>query len=517
LRNGLLSDFSLLLSSFVVSSFRVFVILSSVFIRLHPLHPRPSAFSPGDRSVANRYDLVVIGAGPGGYVAAIRAAQLGMKVACVEKRPTLGGTCLNIGCIPSKAMLDSSELYALANSRFKRHGIIVAEVSLDLKAMLARKDGVVKSLTDGVAFLFKKNKITPVHGTARLAGAGKVVVKAGKEEAGILEAKAILLATGSESVSLPALPFDGTAIVSSTEALAFDKVPAHLIVVGAGYIGLELGSVWARLGAKVTVVEFLPQILPQMDGEIAGLLHKSLTKQGLAFHLDTKVTSASTQGGQVIVNATSGGKDVLFQGDKVLVAVGRKPNTAGLGLEDVGVKVEAKSGRVAVDENYQTSVPGVYAIGDLIAGPMLAHKAEDEGVACVEKLAGHAAHVDYNTIPSVIYTHPEVASVGQTEEQLKEAGREYRVGKFPFSANGRARCMDETEGLVKILADAKTDRVLGVHIFGPRASDMIAEAVTVMEFAGSAEDIGRICHAHPTLSEAMREAALAVDRRAIHL
>jgi dihydrolipoamide dehydrogenase len=462
------------------------------------------------------FDLVVIGAGPGGYVAAIRAAQLGMHVACVEKRATLGGTCLNVGCIPSKALLDSSEWYAQARSKFSHHGIQLGDLRLDLKAMLARKDGVVKGLTDGVAFLFKKNKITWVQGAGRVAGHGKVVVKGTGAETRMLETKAILLATGSESVSLPALPFDGSAIVSSTEALAFDKVPAHLIVVGAGYIGLELGSVWSRLGAKVTVVEFLPRILPLTDTEIAELLHKSLIKQGLTFHLDTKVTAASTQGGRVIVNATSKGQDVLFQGDKVLVAVGRKPYTTGLGLEEAGVKVSPQGGRIPVDEDFQTNVPGIYAIGDLIDGPMLAHKAQDEGIAFAERLGGAKTVVNHLTVPSVIYTWPEVASVGLTEEQVREKGGDYRVGKFPFAANGRARCMDETEGLVKILADARTDRVLGVHIIGPRASDLIAEAVTVMEFAGSAEDIARICHAHPTLSEAVREAALAVDKRAIH-
>jgi dihydrolipoamide dehydrogenase len=463
-----------------------------------------------------RFDLVIIGAGPGGYVAAIRAAQLGMQVACVEKRGTLGGTCLNVGCIPSKALLDSSEWYAQAHAKFARHGIQVGDLRLDLKAMLARKDSVVKGLTDGVAFLFKKNKITWVQGAGRLAGSGKVVVKGTGGETRMLECKAVLLATGSEAVSLPSLPFDGSAIVSSTEALAFDKVPAHLIVVGAGYIGLELGSVWSRLGAKVTVVEFLPRILPQTDTEIAELLHKSLVKQGLTFHLDTKVTAASTQGGRVIVNATSKGQDHLFQGDKVLVAVGRKPYSTGLGLEEAGVKVAEKGGRIPVDENFQTNVPGIYAIGDLIDGPMLAHKAEDEGIAFAERLAGQKTVVNHLTIPSVIYTWPEVASVGLTEEQVREKGGEYRVGKFPFANNGRARCMDETEGLVKILADARTDRILGVHILGPRASDLIAEAVAVMEFAGSAEDIARICHAHPTLSEAVREAALAVDRRALH-
>jgi len=467
--------------------------------------------------MAERFDLIVIGAGPGGYVAAIPAAPLGLKVACVEKRSTLGGTCLNVGCIPSKALLDSSERYAEARHHFGRHGIKVGEVTLDLPAMLARKDKVVKGLTDGVAFLFKKNKITSFIGAARLEGLGRVTVKGKNNETTELEGKAVLIATGSEPVGIPALPFDGSQIVSSTEALAFERVPQHLIVVGGGYIGLELGSVWSRLGSKVTVVEFLPRILPLSDAEIAEQLQKSLTKQGLTFHLDTKVLSASTQGGQVIVNATSKGKDVLFQGDKVLVAVGRRPHTAGLGLKEVGVATDERTGRITVDENFQTSVPGVYAIGDVVAGPMLAHKASEDGVACVERLAGMKAEVNYDTVPSVIYTWPEVASVGPTEEQVKSSGREYKVGRFPFSANPRARTMDETEGLVKMIADARTDRLLAVHIFGPRASDLIAECVTVLEFGGSAEDIARICHAHPTLSEAVHEAALAVDKRAIHI
>ncbi len=467
-----------------------------------------------------RYDVIVIGAGPGGYVAAIRAAQLGLSVACVEKRNALGGTCLNIGCIPSKALLDSSENYSLAKHRFDRHGIKIEKISLDLGVMQSRKDKVVKSLTDGVAHLFKKNKITSHFGAARLLGDGKVAVK--KTEDGtakevVLAAGAILLATGSDPSGIPALPFDGTSIVSSTEALAFDKVPQHLIVVGAGYIGLELGSVWSRLGSKVTVVEFLPRILPLSDAEVADALHRSLVKQGLVFNLDTKVVSASSQGGQVIVNASSKGKDVLFQGDKVLVAVGRRPYTAGLGLQEIGVKVEERTGRVPVNEDFQTSAPGIYAIGDLIEGPMLAHKAEEDGVAFAERLSGKKTHVAYDLIPSVIYTWPELASVGQTEEQVKATGKEYKIGKFPFLANGRAKTMDETEGFVKILADAQTDRILGVHIFGPRASDMIAELVAVMEFSGSAEDIARTSHAHPTLSEAVREAAMAVEKRAIHI
>jgi dihydrolipoamide dehydrogenase len=466
--------------------------------------------------MADRFDIAVIGAGPGGYVGAIRAAQLGMSVVCIDRRQALGGTCLNIGCIPSKALLDSSELYALAGSRFAKHGIQVGNLALDLKALMARKEHVVKALTDGVAFLFKKNHITFKQGSARLTGPGKIAVKQAEGQAQDVEAKAIILATGSESVPLPALPFDGTTVVSSTEALSFTKVPAHLIVVGGGYIGLELGSVWARLGAQVTVIELLPRILALGDVEIAGVLHKALSKQGLKINVETKVVGASVQGGQVMVNAQRKGENLLFQGDKVLVAVGRRPLTAGLGLEEAGVALEERSGRVQVNEHYETSLPGVFAIGDLIAGPMLAHKAQEEGIAVAEHLAGQKPHVNYATIPSVVYTWPEVASVGLTEEQVKETGREYRVGKFPFLANGRARCLDETEGLVKILADAKTDRILGVHIIGPRASELIAESVLAMEFAGSAEDIARTSHAHPTLSEAVREAALAVDKRAIH-
>jgi dihydrolipoamide dehydrogenase len=465
--------------------------------------------------MAEHFDVVVIGGGPGGYVAAIRAAQLGLKAACVEKRGALGGTCLNVGCIPSKALLDSSELFAQAQTHFARHGVKVGEVGLDLATMLARKDKVVKGLTDGVAYLFRKHKIAHFSGVGRLLGKGHVAVKGAGAEETVLDAKHILLATGSEAIGLPALPFDGAHIVSSTEALAFDKVPAHLIVVGAGYIGLELGSVWRRLGSKVTVVEFLPRILPLADAEIAQALHKSLEGQGLDFRLNTKVTAASTQGGQVIVNAAGPDGDVLFQADKVLVAVGRRPYTAGLGLEQAGVEVDPRSGRVRVDENFQTSAPGVYAIGDLIEGPMLAHKASDDGVACVERWAGVKAHVNYDTVPSVIYTWPEVASVGLTEEQARERGHNYKVGRFPFRINPRARCMDEHEGLVKVLAEERSDRLLGVHIFGPRASELIAEAVAVLEFGGSAEDVARLCHAHPTLSEAVREAALDVAGRSL--
>lgn len=455
------------------------------------------------------YDLVIIGAGPGGYVAALRAGQLGLKVATIDGRASLGGTCLNVGCIPSKALLESSELLAVAQSHLAEHGVKAQGVSLDLPAMMQRKDRIVKGLTDGIAFLLKRGKIEHFSGIGRLVGPGRVAVKLADGKAVELTGKAVLLATGSEPAALPTLPFDGTAIVGSTEALAFERVPTHLIVIGAGYIGLELGSVWARLGAKVTVLEFLPRILAVVDAEIAGLAQKSLTRQGLTFHLETRVTDATIQGGQVLVRARRKDEEVTFQGDRVLVAVGRRPHTTGLGLEEAGVAVEQRTGLVRVDERYQTSVPGVYAIGDLIGNPMLAHKAMEEGVAVAERLAGHAGHVNYDAIPSVVYTSPEIASVGKTEEQVKEAGREYRVGKFPFAANGRARCLGETEGLVKVLADARTDRLLGVHILGPRASELIAEAVTAIEFAGSAEDVARICHAHPTLSEAVAEAARA--------
>lgn len=467
--------------------------------------------------MSDQYDLLVIGAGPGGYFAAIRAAQLGMKVAVVDRRSALGGTCLNVGCIPSKALLDSSELYSLAQKQFQRHGIVVKDVGLDLSAMLRRKEQVVKGLTDGLAFLFKKNRIAFVHGSGRLSGPGKVLVKTADGQSQSLEAKWVLLATGSESASIPSVPYDGQNIVTSTEALCFDKVPQHLIVIGAGAIGLELGSVWARLGAKVTVLEFLPRILAAMDAEIAGMAQKSLTKQGLAFHLDTRVLDATVQPGQVVVRAQHAGEELRFPADKVLVAVGRRPCTGGLGLEELGVAMAERGGFVKVNENYQTSVAGLYAIGDLIGQPMLAHKAEEEGLACVEKLAGHAAHVNYAAIPNVVYTHPEVSSVGLTEEQAKEAGHQYRVGKFPFSASGRAKCLDETEGMVKVLADAKTDRLLGVHIFGARASELIAEAVTALEFVASAEDVALTCHAHPTLSEAVAEAArLAFRGATIH-
>ena len=466
--------------------------------------------------MAERFDLIVIGAGPGGYVAAIRAAQNGKRVACIEKRATLGGTCLNVGCIPSKALLESSELYDLTSHRAARHGIDIQGLSLNLAAMHKRKDGIVKSLTDGVAFLFKKNKVTSFFGTAQVTGQGKVRVQTDKGPVE-LEGDNILLATGSDPISLPGLTLDGQQIVTSTEALNFPEVPKKLVVVGGGYIGLELGSVWARLGSEVTVVEFLPRILPLNDAEIVAMVQKSLTKQGLRFVLSTKVTGTVREGGKLFVTVEGPDGKGKMEADKVLVSIGRRPCSANLGLEAVGVKMDARSGRVEVDEQFRTNVPGIRAIGDLIAGPMLAHKASEEGIAVADMICGEYGHVNYDTIPGVIYIWPEVASVGRHEEQLKEAGIEYNVGRFPFSANGRAKCLDESEGTIKVLADKKTDRVLGVHIFGPRASDIIAEAVSLMEFKASAEDIARIVHAHPTLSEGFGEAArMAWSGKTIH-
>ncbi|MBX9679419.1 MAG: dihydrolipoyl dehydrogenase [Gemmataceae bacterium] len=463
----------------------------------------------------DRYDVVIIGSGPGGYVAALRAAQLGMKVACVEKSKTLGGTCLNIGCIPSKALLDSSELYRLAKTRFSHHGIGVKDVELDLARMIARKSEVVKSLTDGIAFLFRKNKITWLQGTGKVLGKSRVQVTGDKTFE--VEAGSIILAAGSEPAPLPFLQYDGTHVVSSTEALSFAQVPEHLIVIGGGYIGLEMGSVWSRLGSKVTVLEFLPNLLPMNDRELAGILHKSLVKQGLDIRTNTKVTGATKDGGRITVTAEEGGKKVDFKGDKVLLSVGRRPAVAALGLKEAGIAFDEKSGKVPVNEHYQTNVAGIYAIGDMIAGPMLAHKASEEGLAVAEHLSGRGGHVNYATIPSVIYTHPELASVGITEEQAKESGVPYRVGKFPFMPNGRAKAMDETEGLVKTIADAKTDRILGVHILGPRASDLIGELVMAMEFGATAEDVARTCHAHPSLSETVGESARAAWTTALHV
>jgi dihydrolipoamide dehydrogenase len=463
------------------------------------------------------YDLIVIGTGPGGYVCAIRASQLGMKVAVVEKRATHGGTCLNVGCIPSKALLHASERYAEAADGFAAMGIKV-KPELDLAAMLAFKDQGVKGNVDGVAFLLKKNKIDHFHGTGRILGPGKVEVTFINGEKQTVEAKNIVIATGSEVASLPGVAIDEKRIVSSTGALSLPEVPKRMAVIGAGYIGLELGSVWSRLGAEVTVVEMLDRVAPGLDGEVAKQLQRTLAKQGLAFKLGTKVVSVDAKGksAKLILEPAKGGKQESLECDVVLVAVGRVPNTQGLGLAEAGVKTDNR-GRIVVDEQFATTVPGIYAIGDVIKGPMLAHKAEDEGVAVAEILAGQAGHVNYEVIPSVIYTAPEVASVGRSEEELKEAGIAYRAGKFPFTANGRAKVNHTTEGFVKILAEEATDKVLGVHIIGADAGTMIAEAAVLMEFGGSAEDLARICHAHPTLNEALKEAALAVDKRPIHM
>jgi dihydrolipoamide dehydrogenase len=464
--------------------------------------------------MTDSYDLVVIGGGPGGYVAAIRAAQLGLKVACVEKRGTLGGTCLNVGCIPSKALLHSSEIYAETAHGLAEHGVSAGQVSLDLGAMMGRKDKIVGDLTKGVEFLFKKNKIDYLLGEGRISGAGEVTV-GGKDS---IKAERILIATGSESLPLPGVEVDEKRIVTSTGALALDAVPKHLVVVGAGYIGLEMGSVWSRLGAKITVVEFLDRITPGMDAEIAKQFQRILKKQGFDFKLGHKVTGAKAGGDGVTltIEPAAGGEAESLSADVVLVAIGRRPYTDGLGLDELGVARDER-GFITIDEHFQTNIPGVFAIGDVVPGPMLAHKAEEEGIACVEIMAGQSGHVNYETVPGVVYTWPEVAVVGQTEEQLKEAGIDYKIGKFPMTANSRARCNGDTDGLVKVLADAESDQILGVHIIAADAGNLIHEAVVAMEFGGAAEDLARSFHAHPTLNEAVKEAALAVAGRAIHI
>ncbi|MBI4411945.1 MAG: dihydrolipoyl dehydrogenase [Deltaproteobacteria bacterium] len=462
------------------------------------------------------YDLIVIGAGPGGYVAAIRAAQLGLNVACVEKEKTLGGTCLNVGCIPSKALLESSELFASAKENFREHGINVGTVSLDLKKFMARKDEVVKRLTTGVAGLFKKNKITPVFGTARLKK-DKMVEVAGSAGSRILQARNIVIATGSVPVALPGIPFDGKRIIDSTGALSLAEVPRELVVIGGGYIGLELGSVYLRLGSKVTVVEMLGRIVAGMDGETGEALYRALKKQGMNFRLSTQITGASVKGSAVeIALKDAQGKEEALSADTLLAAVGRKPATVGLGLEEAGIKLDEK-GRIAVDPNFQTNVEGVYAIGDVIAGPMLAHKAMEEGTTVAEIISGQKGHVNYSTIPSVVYTWPEVASVGLTEDDCKKQGLEYKAFKYPFMANGRALSIGYRQGFVKLISDPKTDRLLGAHIIGPRASDLIAELVLGMAFETTAQDIALTVHAHPTLAEAVKEAALGLGEGAIHL
>ncbi|MGP8232539.1 MAG: dihydrolipoyl dehydrogenase [Methylovirgula sp.] len=463
------------------------------------------------------YDLIVIGTGPGGYVCAIRAAQLGLKVAVVEKNKTFGGTCLNIGCIPSKALLAASEKFAEAAHDLPAFGVIIGKPSLDLKAMMKHKSDTVAANVNGVAFLLKKNKVDPFIGTGTIIAPGKVEVTAEDGGKQTIETKAIVIATGSDVASLPGVVIDEKEIVSSTGALELPKVPGRLLVVGAGVIGLELGSVWRRLGAEVTFVEFLDRILPGLDAETAKQAQRMLEKQGLKFVLGHKVAKVEKQksGLKVAIEPAAGGAASEIDADVVLVAIGRRPYTDSLGLENAGVALER--GRVVIDDHFATNVPGIYAIGDVVRGPMLAHKAEDEGIAVAEILAGQHGHVNYNVIPGVVYTNPEIASVGASEEELQAKGIAYKVGKFPFSANGRARAMRATEGFVKFLADAATDRVLGVHIIGPFAGELIAEAAVLMEFSGSSEDLARTCHAHPTLSEAMKEAALAVDKRAIHI
>jgi len=481
------------------------------------------------------FDLIIIGAGPGGYVAAIRASQLGFKVAVVEKRKTLGGVCLNEGCIPSKALLDSSELFAVARDRFALHGIGIDPPRLDLEVMMRRKDEVVRKNTDGIAYLFKKNGIESMHGSARLAGRDaanlhgvEVALASNPQSAEVeqnkpespgatqmLKAPRVLLATGSEALSLPGIPFDGQSVVTAREALCFDRLPEHLVVAGGGYIGLEMGSVWRRLGSRVTVMEMLPQILPNMDRQAADTIYRSLRKQGIQFKLETRISGVRRIGGKAMVQFNSGAGSEEIDCDRLLVSVGRGPLLTGLGLEELGLKLDER-GRVVIDSDYQSSVSGIFAIGDIVPGPMLAHKAMEEGVACVERMAGQKSVVEYEFIPGIVYTWPECASVGQSEEQLKESGTPYRCGRFNFAALGRARCMDETEGFVKILAHSDTDRILGIHIVGPRASDLIAEAVIAMSFGGTARDIALTCHAHPTLSEAVKEAALDVHKEAIH-
>jgi dihydrolipoamide dehydrogenase len=463
-----------------------------------------------------QFDLVIIGSGPGGYVAAVRATQLGLKTAVVEKGSRLGGVCLNVGCIPSKALLDSSEYYHLARDRFAEYGIKTGKVTLDLPAMLARKDKVVADLTENVRKLLEGNNVEIVHGTASVPAPGTVEVDTGKKKRTTLSAKHIMLATGSEPMEVKGLEFDGKHIVSSTEALSFNTVPKNLCVVGGGYIGLELGSVWSRLGSTVTVIEMLPKIATTLDGQVGRTLERILKRQGMAFKLKTRVVEAKVVRNKVNAVLESGGKTEKMTFDRLLVSIGRRPLTRGLGIEDLGVATDPQTGQILVDETYRTSIDGIYAIGDLVPGPMLAHKASAEGIAAVECMAGHAGEVNYDTIPAVVYTWPEVASVGLTEEQVREKEIPYCVGSFPFSGAGRARCMGETDGFVKLISHGKTDRILGVHIIGPRAADMIAECVLALEFGASSEDLSRTIHGHPTFAEALQEAAMNVRKCSIY-
>ncbi|WP_422040570.1 dihydrolipoyl dehydrogenase [Roseibium sp.] len=465
----------------------------------------------------SQYDLVVIGTGPGGYVCAIKAAQLGLKTAVVEKRATLGGTCLNIGCIPSKALLYASEMFEEAGHGFEKLGIKVSKPKVDLPEMMKHKTDVVDANVNGVAFLMKKNKIDVHTGTGKVLGTGKVEVTADDGSVSVVETKNIVIATGSDVMPLPGVEIDEKQIVSSTGALELDKIPGKMVVVGGGVIGLELGSVWNRLGSEVTVVEFMDKILGPMDGDVSKNFQRMLKKQGMTFKLSSKVTGVAkkSKGLAVTIEPAKGGDAQEIEADIVLVAIGRRPYTEGLGLDAAGVALDER-GRVQIDAHYKTNVDGIYAIGDVVAGPMLAHKAEDEGVAIAEILSGQAGHVNYDVIPGVVYTQPEVASVGKTEEELKADGIDYKAGKFNFSANGRARAMNHTDGFVKVLADAKTDRVLGVHIIGFGAGEMIHEAAVLMEFGGSSEDLGRTCHAHPTMSEAVKEAAMGAFAKPIH-
>ena len=463
-----------------------------------------------------KFEVVIIGSGPGGYIAAIRAGQLGLKTALVEKDKDLGGTCLNIGCIPSKALLTSSDHFAFAKKEAEKHGIIIENARVDLGKMQQRKDKVVKTLTGGVRALMKTNKVTTFEGLGTIAAPGKISIQSSNGDAQEIETKNIVVATGSVPVELPFAKFDGKTIVSSTEALCFTEAPEKLLVIGAGAIGLELGSVWARLGSQVTILELLPRIAVGFDLELSNLLQRLLTAQGITFHLETKVTAVKLNNGRATAVATKGDAEMKFDADKVLVSVGRRPFTKGLGAEKVGIEFDEQK-RIKVDDHFRTNIEGIYAIGDVVAGPMLAHKAEEEGIACVEIIAGKAGHVNYDAIAGIIYTNPELAGVGLTEDQAKEKGIEVRIGKFPFRANGRALANEEPDGLAKFVAEAKTDRILGAHILQHAASELIAEAVSVIEFGGSSEDLGRTCHSHPTLSEAVKEAALAVEKRALHI